>query len=166
MLTRGEPGQKVYGNFCTTHIPSVSALWMPAFSICGSASKDTGDWLLCIILYIWAFTKFGVCWGVLEPTFLICWGNCILRFSVSLKLFPNKQFILSALPHVRESSAPWISADGEDGPPPALRGCPPLTLSLWNLGRPLPRLLSAGRSSANDAGNAVGVQETFVEAWR
>lgn len=93
-------------------------------------------------------------------------GNCILRFSVSLKLFPNKQFILSALPHVRESSAPWISADGEDGPPPALRGCPPLTLSLWNLGRPLPRLLLAGRSSANDAGNAVGVQETFVEAWR
>ena len=29
-------------------------------------------------------------------------GNCILQFSLSLKLFPNKQFILNALPHVRK----------------------------------------------------------------
>ena len=169
MLRRGEPGQKVYGNFCTIHTPSVSALWMLAFSVRGSTSKDTGSWPGCIILYkrsehSRSFVSAG---GPGTNLPHILGATIFFRFLLSLKLFPNKQFILNALPHVRESSAPWISADGEESLPAALRECPPLTLSLWNLGRAPPLcLLSAGRPRANYAGNAGGVQETFVEGWR
>ena len=108
MLTRGEPGQKVYGNLCTTHTPSVSALWMAAFSIRGSASKDTGSWPGCIILYKRSehsqnFVSAGGP-GTNLPHLL--GATVFFSFLLSLKLFPNKQFILNALPYVRESSAP------------------------------------------------------------
>lgn len=140
MLTRGEPGQKVYGNFCTTHTPSVSALWMAAFSIRGSASKDTGSWPGCIILYKRSkhSQNFVSAGGPGTNLPHILGATVFFSFLLSLKLFPNKQFILNALPYVRESSAPWISAEGEENPPSALRECPPLTLSLWNLGQLLP----------------------------
>lgn len=113
---------------------------MLAFSVRGSASKDTGSWPGCIILHkrsehSQSFVSAG---GPGTNLPHILGATIFFSFLLSLKLFLNKQFILNALPHVRESSAPWITADGEGNPPAALRECPPLTFSLWNLGRALP----------------------------
>lgn len=68
------------------------------------------------------------------------------HFLLSLKSFPNKTLILNALPHLRESSLPSISADLQEVQPSVpLPGAPLNSLCPWDVGLPFPRAPCGGQ---------------------